>query len=481
MSDKITPGGPINRSSRVWNGFVDAAEDYKRRALASGTPTKPHDVPTDKIKVYNSTGGARRQGDVVACDPLILTDLAAEYLWFDAAEPSATEKTIAILRQQLPAAEIGEAQVSGVCIAWINVTDTDHRRARVISGSCVLESTATGGQVEILYKPGSTGELLCVVVFGANPALDIIGFELTATLALSGSAAAVTVENDIATSTVVTVYDPYDSEGMWAGISGYRGLAIRYPTDATKADILWMEQTAAWIEFTTTEAMGYSTAGQASATVNFYDHQGKNPGSTVNVRDPQSVFADVPTGAKGSADYDYHNGYYRIRRCQRIALFADALLNGNNCGASSPSIDNFAVIPQGEYALAPATAPTTCDNSLAAHGGVDNDPVVLMRTNAAGTTWRLVDVKKHAITVVDATTIRVKSGGLYLEGETVAIYIERCASAGYSNLIALTESTYVSNIPTDSDSINQTKRKVRAFGDDATDVTTDVIGIEACP
>jgi len=337
------------------------------------------------------------------------------------------------------------------------------------TGVISLGGAATASGYAVMTGMGTTGT-----------GTTIIGFELTATLALSGSAAAVTVENDIATANVVTVYDPYDPEGMWTGIAGYRGLAVLYPTDSTKADIIEMEQIAAWIEFTTTEAMGYATAGQVAATVTFYDHQGKNPGTPVNVRDPQGIFADVPTGAKGSADYDYHNGYYRIRRCQRIALFADALLNGNNCGSSGPSVDNFTIIPQGEYALPPAVAPATCTNSLTTHGGIDNDPVLLMRTNAAGTLWRLVDVLRHATTVI--SSIRVKSGGLILEGETVSILAERCAAPAYTDLITLTESTFVTNIPTDSDSINQTKRKVRAFGDNATDVTTDVIGLDPeCP
>ena len=313
----------------------------------------------------------------------------------------------------------------------------------------------------VVMRPGDPGE--------------IIGFELTANLALAGNAAAVRVVGGVATAVVVTVYDPYTAPGMWTAKTGYRGLAVLHPDDSTKADIIWMERLAKNIDFTLAANL---SSGSANATVTYYSQQGKNPGSSVTVWDQQSMFPLALDGAKGKAVYNDRQDRYEVVIVQQRVLRGTAVLTATMCG-SAATFNTFVGTTFSIFNQAPNPLPTTAANPRA-HGGISGD-VVALEWNHATSEWQVYDVQKHTITVVDASTIRVKSGGLYLEGETVAIYIERCAAAGYNNLIALTESTYVSNIPTDSDSINQTKRKVRAFGDDATDVTTDVIGIEACP
>ena len=53
--------------------------------------------------------------------------------------------------------------MSGVCQAWVNVTDADHGFARVADSQFVLESTESG-PVQIVWKPTGTGEKDCIVL-----------------------------------------------------------------------------------------------------------------------------------------------------------------------------------------------------------------------------------------------------------------------------------------------------------------------------
>lgn len=243
-----------------------------------------------------------------------------------------------------------------------------------------------------------------IIINGAGQGM--VHFELTGTLALSGDAAAIILEDDGAdwadTAIEIQVYDWYAAEGMWAGIAGYRGLAVyREGTHASgrpKYDIIWMEQIAQTIQYTSTEYMGYTTAGRMAVTVNWFDHQGKDPGSSVIVRDPQGQFPDVHSGAKGTAVYDYHNGYYRVISSQRVAIFGEAYLNGAAC--DSMIIDNFSIKPCGDHVGSPPTAPTNPLNP-AVHRGLDNDIVQLRRINNTmpQPTWEVTDVAGHSYDV----------------------------------------------------------------------------------
>jgi len=280
----------------------------------------------------------------------------------------------------------------------------------------------------------------------------LVRFELLEDLLLTGHAKAKLMQPDIGTSVwedndpavEIEVYDPYRSEGMWRGLTGYQGFAIARGESYTdpgedeedeeddverkKYDIVWMEQIAQTIQFTSIGYMGETTANRMPVAVNWYDHQGKNPGTTLDVRDPQEQFPDVHSGAKGTAVYDYHSGYYRVVSCQRVALFAGALLTADSC-ASSMSIDTFVVRPTGDYVGDPPTAPTAPANTCG-HAGLNNDVVLLRRANNTmpQPAWEVVDVTKHSKTVM----VDVQVSGLTLQKKELTIYAEVCTTTAPS-------------------------------------------------
>lgn len=183
MADKVQTGSKFRGSpllsASTANNILDAAEEHaKRKRLGQGIEPHRKTLPTDMVRVRNDSGANRRGGDVMRVGDAIMDHeegkLTNEFLWFKGLAPNTSEK-FGILRKPLPEDKIGELQVSGVCKAWVNITDLSHERAKVTSGSHVLSSADTG-QFKLLWTPGETGEKDCVVVFadrqgGASHAL----------------------------------------------------------------------------------------------------------------------------------------------------------------------------------------------------------------------------------------------------------------------------------------------------------------------
>jgi hypothetical protein len=173
-------------SAREFNRHVDASDAW-HRSQALGRPRHPSSeapVPTDVVKVKLTADMPR--GSAVGIGTPSLTDLDPNYLWFDYAAPDAAEP-FGILRGATTEETFGEAQVSGVCIARVDVLDTDHRFARVAASGNVLES-AGSGPVQLLRPATETGEQELVVLLGTQE--SILTGVLTGTL-LQGSSAGV--------------------------------------------------------------------------------------------------------------------------------------------------------------------------------------------------------------------------------------------------------------------------------------------------
>jgi len=169
MTEKFTPGQRWHPPTAADHNLIaDAAEDYRARILGvGGNPARLPPIPTDMIKVRNSSGAQRRAGEVLEADlrGLLMTDVTATHLWIDANIPSGLVRW-GILRKTLPDGEIGELQLSGVCKALVDIQDTSDRRAGPVVSSAVLKS-GSSGPLKLLYAPASTGEQECIVQFDA--------------------------------------------------------------------------------------------------------------------------------------------------------------------------------------------------------------------------------------------------------------------------------------------------------------------------
>lgn len=150
----------------IWNNMVDAGRAWADDRLSSqgGTPIRPR--ATDIIKIQNTSGDARRTGEILKIEGKALDTIVAEHIWLLGIAPTA-DCYFGILKKPAEVDGVEDLQVSGCCMALIDITDADHTRADVVAGEYVLTS-AVDGPIEILFAPSGTGEKECVVRFSGG-------------------------------------------------------------------------------------------------------------------------------------------------------------------------------------------------------------------------------------------------------------------------------------------------------------------------
>lgn len=149
-----------------WQRHDEASEAYFRtKARGDSAGIRGGRGDSNIIKVKNGSGAARRRGDILEftgyelTDPSSLDDLPMA--WLTGGSPTLVNG-FGVLLRATPDGELDSCQVAGVCGAYVNVTDADHRYAVVAASTYVLQSAAIG-PVKILYKPSGTGELVAFV------------------------------------------------------------------------------------------------------------------------------------------------------------------------------------------------------------------------------------------------------------------------------------------------------------------------------
>lgn len=188
----------------------------------------------------------------------------------------------------------------------------------------------------------------------AGTSVNIVRFELTAELKLGidpGSDNAETVEWTGAayakTGSAIRVRD--FSGKFWSGKAGHQGWAIE-PADRTgQYEIIWMVKMALFIRGALAADV---SGGKASCAVSDF-WQGMDPGSTVDVYDPTTLFKrgrnagkfiachnDRGTPAGGSAG----QGRYEFLVCEQIARYVEFTLTANMTGlpgSAAAGVDEF--------------------------------------------------------------------------------------------------------------------------------------------
>ncbi|MBX3447942.1 MAG: hypothetical protein KF777_00195 [Planctomycetaceae bacterium] len=163
-SGKVSAGSVIKSvPATIWNNMIDAGQSFANQRLSSSTPSPTRARATDLLKLRNSSGESRRKGEILRIDGKVIEKVTDESIWLDGKEPE-PDCRFGILKGPALNEEVETAQVSGVCMALVNITDADHTFARAVDGEYVLQSWDSG-PLEILYKPDGTDELDCVVRF----------------------------------------------------------------------------------------------------------------------------------------------------------------------------------------------------------------------------------------------------------------------------------------------------------------------------
>jgi len=161
--NRRSPGQPFKAPpANVWNDMVSAGEAYRDGYFSSGDPGRTRPRSTDIIKVQNDSGANLKRGEIVSFDGFVLSEVDPEAIWLKGIQPRRGKK-FAVLKYDVEDGEITNAQVSGVCIGRVNVTNLAHRAARVPDGASFVLQSSFSGPVELLWAPSGTGVADCVI------------------------------------------------------------------------------------------------------------------------------------------------------------------------------------------------------------------------------------------------------------------------------------------------------------------------------
>lgn len=161
---KASPGSPFKPpAARIWNNMVEAGRAHADSRLNNEAPNPIRPRETDIIKAKNTSGAARRLGEILRIDGKAIDTVTDENKWLLGVSPT-DDGYFGILKEPAAISGIASLQVSGCCMALVNITDADHKRAMQVDGEYVLQS-GSSGPIELIYAPSGTGEKTCVVRF----------------------------------------------------------------------------------------------------------------------------------------------------------------------------------------------------------------------------------------------------------------------------------------------------------------------------
>jgi hypothetical protein len=158
----VQNGDPVSFVTETWNGFVDAANDYRARKIGNAADGPGINRQGDIVKVRNETGDVIPRYGILGLDAPIILPVdsltnAIQEPTFKGVVPAAEHKNrFAIMIDALPDGQIGRGYVSGVCWVQVDIRDVDHRAADAKVDEVAALTSKGDGAVQILWKESDT-------------------------------------------------------------------------------------------------------------------------------------------------------------------------------------------------------------------------------------------------------------------------------------------------------------------------------------
>lgn len=160
----------------LMSDLVDMRNWWKRTHAFGGPTAPPHGTLQHTIvMVGNDTATALERGHVLELDETLTGSDYWAYTWpsrLKGVKPTGSDVNVCVLLEPCPAKSgttiaMANGQVSGVCMAKVDVAAITDTRAHPVADSHVLAS-GTSGVFTILSQLTTTGEQLVLVSFGST-------------------------------------------------------------------------------------------------------------------------------------------------------------------------------------------------------------------------------------------------------------------------------------------------------------------------
>ena len=232
MTHKAVPGQPLIVKAGEYNAAMEAGQWFsQQKQLGESQSGIVGGVNPCVVKVKNDSGGNLAAGTVVELSSSLLTTLDRQHLWLSGIARAGNDPGFGVLIEPIKSGEIGLCQVSGVCLASVDIQDADNTHARLVASSTTLKG-CFGGPVEILQKPSGTGVKTCVVRLGVRQ--SIIRRAKAAAAITAGNSGDVNVYLNGSSRGTITAYNNWDA----GDVANNDEIRILYHHDLDKWEIL---------------------------------------------------------------------------------------------------------------------------------------------------------------------------------------------------------------------------------------------------
>lgn len=156
---KVRPGDRVRIPAQTWNSIIDSVKRSKLEGFRSGLqqPVTNKIASVNTILIENTLSTDLEAFRVVGLQQVVLTlDEDSKFdvnrrMAIDVYEPTGPEGNFGITQAPIAQNEMGTIAISGMTVAYVKITDTDHTWANPVAGETgYLESTADCGQARII-------------------------------------------------------------------------------------------------------------------------------------------------------------------------------------------------------------------------------------------------------------------------------------------------------------------------------------------
>ena len=204
---RVHQGDPVEISANAFNAWSDAADDLRKRQLATTASQQPERRDVDIILVRNDSDSDVDQFGILGIDGPLITpadnlDEFKRRVVISGVTPAVAHiDSFVVLLEPLAANMVGEAIISGVCQVQVDVVNA----ADTVCGADVddIAKLKSGtGCCRIIWKESGTGTKWAIVRVGDGGGLKIA--TLDASLSYNGTCSATITKGGFGT---VTAHD----------------------------------------------------------------------------------------------------------------------------------------------------------------------------------------------------------------------------------------------------------------------------------
>ena len=181
---KVQSGSRLDSlSAETWNGFIDAALDFRKRQNGNAAALLAQDYNAGIVRIRNDSGADRRRYEVLGIKNDLVILPSTDSNWTEApclkgAVPTAASylRRFVVCQEPIANGDIGRALIAGVTPVKVKILNTADDFCDILDSDATQLVTSCWGAAQILWMDtsGGTGSSKWAYVMHGLPAAQIL-------------------------------------------------------------------------------------------------------------------------------------------------------------------------------------------------------------------------------------------------------------------------------------------------------------------